>query len=119
MLAIDESPASQAAAMEVSRRQWPSDTTVRVLHTVGRFVPPVQELWNDAGGNLDQARQEIRDRFQTLVEETAKLLAEGFGALLVLGNHPVTWAFGIGATFATIMSRMFYHGKPAKIERKK
>ena len=48
------------------------------------------------------------------------LAAVGLGALLVLGNHPVTWAFGIGATLATIVSRMLYHGKPdPKIERKK
>ncbi|MFN2513963.1 MAG: universal stress protein [Pyrinomonadaceae bacterium] len=76
LLAIDESAASQAAADEVSRRQWPADTTVRVLHIVGKFVPPAQELWYDAGGNLDQARREIKDRFQALVEETAKRLAE-------------------------------------------
>ena len=76
LLAIDESPASQAAAKEVSWRLWPADSTVRVLHTVGKFVPPAQQLWYDAGGNLDQARQEIRDRFQTLVVETAKDLAE-------------------------------------------
>ena len=40
------------------------------------------------------------------------LAAAAFGALLIVGNHPVTWAFGIGAMLATITSRMLYHGKP-------
>ena len=40
------------------------------------------------------------------------LAAAGFGALLVVGNHPVTWAFGIGAMVATVVSRLLYHGKP-------
>ncbi|MFN2513942.1 MAG: universal stress protein [Pyrinomonadaceae bacterium] len=76
LLAIDESAPSQEAVNEVLRRLWPPDTTVRVLHAVGKFVPPAQELWYDAGGNLEQARQEIKDRFQILVEETAKRLAD-------------------------------------------
>lgn len=76
LLAIDESAASQEAVNEVLRRLWPADTTVRVLHVVGTFVPPAQELWYDAGGNLDQARQEIKARFRSLVEATAARLAE-------------------------------------------
>jgi nucleotide-binding universal stress UspA family protein len=76
LLAIDESAASQAAVNEVLRRLWPADTTVRVLHVVEKFVPPAQELWYDAGGNLDQARQEIKARFRSLVEETAARVVE-------------------------------------------
>ncbi len=62
LLAIDESPASVEAANEVVSRSWPTDTTVRVLHTVGKFVPPAQELWYDAGGSLEEAREEIKNR---------------------------------------------------------
>jgi nucleotide-binding universal stress UspA family protein len=76
LLAIDESSASQEAVNEVLRRLWPANTTVRVLHVVGKFVPPAQELWYDAGGNLDRARQETKERFESLVEETAARLAE-------------------------------------------
>jgi nucleotide-binding universal stress UspA family protein len=76
LLAIDESAASQAAVNEVLRRLWPADTTVRVLHVVEKFVPSAQELWYDAGGNLDQARQEIKARFRSLVEETAARVVE-------------------------------------------
>jgi nucleotide-binding universal stress UspA family protein len=76
LLAIDESPASQEAINEVSRRSWPKDTIVKVLHVLGGFVPPAQELWYDAGGNLDEARQKINDRFQKLVGDAAKRLAD-------------------------------------------
>jgi hypothetical protein len=40
------------------------------------------------------------------------LVAAAVGALVVVGLHPVTWAFVIGATAATIISRLLYHGKP-------
>ena len=40
------------------------------------------------------------------------LAAAGLGALLTAGNHPVTWAFVIGATVATVISRLLYHGRP-------
>lgn len=76
LLAIDESLASHEAANEIRRRIWPADTTVRVLHTVGKFVPPSQELWYDAGGNLDRAHQLISDCSQELVDEIANKLAE-------------------------------------------
>lgn len=76
LLAIDDSAASREAVNEVHRRIWPADTTVRVLHTVGKFVPPSPELWYDAGGNLDRAHKVIRDRSQALVDDIASQLAE-------------------------------------------
>jgi hypothetical protein len=49
-----------------------------VLHVVEKFVPPAQELWYDARGNLDQARQEIKARFRSLVEETRWVISKEF-----------------------------------------
>ncbi|MET0649334.1 MAG: hypothetical protein ABW208_22210 [Pyrinomonadaceae bacterium] len=43
LLAIDEEPCSEAAVNEVGRRQWGAGTTVRVLHAVGKFVPPTED----------------------------------------------------------------------------
>lgn len=40
------------------------------------------------------------------------LAAAGFGALLVLGHHPLTWALAIAALVAVVISRLLYHGKP-------
>lgn len=41
------------------------------------------------------------------------LLAAGsVGALITIGLHPMTWAFGMAATTATIISRLLYHGGP-------
>ena len=48
------------------------------------------------------------------------LAAMGVVALIALGLHPVTWAFGIAGTTATIMSRLIYHGRPdPDLERQK
>ena len=68
LLAIDEEPCSEEAINEVGKRPWEAGTTVRVLHAVGKFVPPAQELWHDAGGDLDRARQEIKERSSDLTE---------------------------------------------------
>ena len=76
LLAIDEDAASEEAVNQVGERRWEEGTTVRVLHTVGKFVPPALELWHDAGGDLAQARQEIKDRSKQLAERAADWLRE-------------------------------------------
>ena len=76
LLAIDEEPCSEEAVNEVGRRHWGAGTTVRVLHAVGKFVPPAQELWHDAGGDPRQARREIMNRSKQLTERAADWLRE-------------------------------------------
>ena len=76
LLAIDEETSSEEAVNEVGRRSWGEATTIRVLHTVGKFVPPAQELWHDSGGDLEQARHEIKDRAKQLTESVADWLSE-------------------------------------------
>ena len=76
LLAVDEEPGSEEAVNEVGSRRWEEGTTVRVLHAVDKFVPPAQELWHDAGGDLSQARREIRDRSKQLTERAADWLRE-------------------------------------------
>jgi nucleotide-binding universal stress UspA family protein len=76
LLAIDDEPASEEAVNEMGRRHWGAGTTVRVLHAVGKFVPPAQELWHDSGGDLERARQEIKDRSKQLTERVADWLRE-------------------------------------------
>lgn len=76
LLAISESAASEAAVEEVRKRSWPAGTTIRVLHLVERFVPPAQQLWYDAGGSLDRAREEVTDHYRELTEHTANKLRE-------------------------------------------
>jgi nucleotide-binding universal stress UspA family protein len=74
LLAIDESPPSDEAINEVASRSWPPETTVRVLHAVGKFVPPAQELWYDASGGLDEARQVIKTRAELEAGQVAERL---------------------------------------------
>jgi len=77
LLAIDESPSSEDAISEVEGR-YQSDTTVRVLHVVPKFVPPAATLL-DAGGNLEEARAQVVGRFQKMVEGVEeRLKATGF-----------------------------------------
>ena len=76
LLAIDEEPCSEEAVNVVGRRPWGEGTTVRVLRALGKFVPPAQELWHDAGGDLAQARQEIKNSSKQLTERAADWLRE-------------------------------------------
>jgi len=76
LLAIDEEPGSEEAVNEVGGRRWEESTTVRVLHVVGKFVPPAQELWYDAGGDPERARQEIKERSTELTERVGGWLRE-------------------------------------------
>lgn len=76
LLAIDEEPCSEEAVNEVGQRLWDEGTTIRVLHSVGKFVPPAQELWYDSGGDLEQARQEVKDHSKQLTERVADWLRE-------------------------------------------
>ena len=73
LLAIDESEFSQEAIREVEERFGNPDTTVRVLHVVGTFVPPAAALL-DAGGSVEGVRADVAGRYQTLVDETAERL---------------------------------------------
>lgn len=58
---------------EVEERFATPDTTVRVLHVVGTFVPPAAALL-DAGGSLEGVREEVASRYQALVESAAERL---------------------------------------------
>lgn len=122
LLAVDGSEYSAAAVEAVATRPWPSGTTVRVLIAMEPVVPPAAELWYDAGGNLERARQEITAhaeqltvgvvetlRASGLTAETAVLdgdprsvivdEAESWSAdLIVIGTHGYTgikrWLLG-------------------------
>jgi nucleotide-binding universal stress UspA family protein len=76
LLAIDEDTASEEAVNQVGGRRWEEGTTVRVLHVVGKFVPPAQELWYDAGGDPERARQEVRARSTELTDRVGGWLRE-------------------------------------------
>jgi nucleotide-binding universal stress UspA family protein len=76
LLAVDESPHSADAVNEVGERPWSPDTTVRVLHVVEKFVPPAQELWHDAGGSLERAKEEVAERGREIIERAARWLRE-------------------------------------------
>src|SRR5215216_5169245 len=75
LLAIDDSQNSEAAVETVAARPWPPGTTVRVLSAVENIVVPAAELWYDAGGDLEKARQELTRRAEQLTAHVAEQLA--------------------------------------------
>jgi nucleotide-binding universal stress UspA family protein len=81
LLAIDGSEYSAAAVEAVAARPWPPGTMVRVLSAVERVVPPATEVWYDAGGSLEQAREELTKRADQLTADVAeKVRAAGLTA---------------------------------------
>lgn len=111
LLAVDESPGSEDAVIQVAESRWPVGTVVRLIHVIERFVPPAAELWYDAEGSIEEANEEVIERQQEVLEQLAYLLhgrdlqiekvikhgkagecivddAEEWGAdLIVLGSH--------------------------------
>lgn len=76
LLAVTESASSESAVEEVRTRHWPPSTAVRVLHLVEKFVPPAQQLWYDAGGSLERAKEELTEQYRELTDRIAKQLQE-------------------------------------------
>lgn len=81
LLAIDGSEYSAEAVKAVAERPWPEGTQVRVLTAVEPVAPPAAELWYDAGGSLERARQEMTARAEQLTSGVAETLgASGLSA---------------------------------------
>ena len=79
LLAIDGSEYSAEAVNAVAGRPWPRGTEVHVLTAVEPVVTPATELWYDAGGSLESARQEMRTRAEQLTTGMAETLRAGGG----------------------------------------
>ena len=77
LLAVDGSEYSAEAAKAVAARPWPAGTVVRVLSAAESVVPPAAELWYDAGGSLERARQEVTTRAERLTAGVAETLRAG------------------------------------------
>lgn len=78
LLAVDDSPYSEAAIEAVASRPWPPGTIIRLLSAVEHIVPPAAELWYDAGGSLERARQELTSHYEKLITRAAdQLRAKG------------------------------------------
>jgi nucleotide-binding universal stress UspA family protein len=77
LLAVDGSEYSAEAVESVAARPWPPGTTVRVLSSVERVVPPAAEVWYDAGGSLERAREDLTKRADRLAAGFAERLRAG------------------------------------------
>ena len=81
LLAVDLSPYSAAAVETVATRPWPPGTLVRVLSAVEPIPLPATELWYDAGGSLERARQETTKQYEELTKRAAESL-RGHGLMV-------------------------------------
>ena len=87
LLAVDGSEYSAEAVKELAARPWPPQTMVRVLSAVVPVTPPAAELWYDAGGSLERAQQEMRERAEQLTAGIAeRLRASGLTAETAVRN---------------------------------
>jgi nucleotide-binding universal stress UspA family protein len=78
LLAIDDSQYSADAVETVAAQPWPPGTAVRVLSAVENIVVPAAELWYDARGDFESARQELTKRAEQLTARVAeRLTAKG------------------------------------------
>src|SRR5215212_10138681 len=77
LLAIDGSEYSAEAVKTVAGRPWPEGAEVRVLTAVEPVAPPATELWYDAGGSLERARQEMQTRAEQLTAGVVEALRAG------------------------------------------
>jgi nucleotide-binding universal stress UspA family protein len=75
LLAIDDSQYSAGAVETVAARPWPPGTIVRVLSAVENIVVPSAELWYDAAGDFESARQELTKRAEQLTARVAEQIA--------------------------------------------
>lgn len=74
LLAIDDSPYSEEAVRTLIARPWPKGAIVRVLTAVEKFTPPAVELWYDAGGDLERAREIVKKNAEQTVERAAEVI---------------------------------------------
>lgn len=74
LLAIDNSPHSQAAVDAVVRRAWPEGSTVKILHVVEPVYQIAAEMWIGAIPNIDDIRQAELQAAQTLLDAAAEKL---------------------------------------------
>ncbi len=74
LLAVDDSPYSEEAVRTLIARPWPRGAVVRVLTAVEKFVPPAAALWYDAGGDLERARETVKQNAEQTTERAAEVL---------------------------------------------
>jgi len=69
LLAVTESVCVGVGGRGSKNQTLASKHSVHVLHLVEKFVPPAQQLWYDAGGRLDRAKEELTEHYSQLTEQ--------------------------------------------------
>ena len=81
LLAIDDSPHSQAVVDGVAQQPWPTGSMMRVLNVVKPLPPAGTELWYTAGFDFAVTEKELASHARDLTSGVAgKLAAAGLNA---------------------------------------
>lgn len=74
LLAIDNSPHSQAAVEAVVHRVWPEGSSVKVLHVIEPVYQIAAEMWIGAIPNVDDIRNAELQAAKALLDAAAEKL---------------------------------------------
>lgn len=83
LLAIDGSPCSDEAVLEVARRPWPEDSQVRIISVVEPPAPLVAEPYMGVNGYFEEVERLKQKQAEGIVEQAAAALRAGAGTSLM------------------------------------
>ena len=84
LVAVDGSLYSEAAVSEVSSRQWPESTEIKVVTAFEIPMMPTPEVWVLQSENYDQMEKIVRERAEAIVNSAASKLAGSLGASITV-----------------------------------
>ena len=79
LLAIDGSPCSEEAVVEVAQRPWPEDSQLRVISVVEPPAPLVAEPYMGVSGYFEEVERLKQKQAEAIVESAASVLRGGRG----------------------------------------
>jgi nucleotide-binding universal stress UspA family protein len=72
LFALHESSVVEGGLREIQNRADVSNTTVRLITALDKFVPPAATLWYDGAGSTDDARDQVKARAEFWLDEIAQ-----------------------------------------------
>jgi nucleotide-binding universal stress UspA family protein len=86
LLAVDDSPCSQAAVDEVSTRNWPPHSEVEVLTVVHSWVPQIFDPIFFLYAAHEESLEEVRKHAPRLVNDTVRKIRKNPSNVQVTGR---------------------------------
>jgi nucleotide-binding universal stress UspA family protein len=84
LVAVDGSLYSEAVVSEVSSRQWPTGTEVKVVTAFEIPMVPTPEVWVVQAEYYDQMEKIVRERAEAIVNSAVSKLTDSLGASITV-----------------------------------